>query len=53
MPNNRDRASLLDISRAAQKILQYKLGIGLENDESDRLLTPTKASGNLAITRSK
>lgn len=27
MSNSRDRASLLDISRAAQKILRYKLGI--------------------------
>ena len=27
MPNNRDCASLLDISRAAQKVLQYKLGM--------------------------
>jgi uncharacterized protein with HEPN domain len=24
MSNNRDRASLLDIARAAQKVLQYK-----------------------------
>jgi hypothetical protein len=27
MSNSRDRASLLDISRAAQKILRYKLGM--------------------------